>query len=112
MNIPDNDSMLILVQKYVPVKVLLDSGSSGDFITLHVLKLHCIPRLKNRIIYQIINIQGEPLGRGMVTSCTPKLKLELPHNHEEEISFLVLDAAKVDFVHLNSQTVKFEILFP
>ncbi|KAL0147670.1 hypothetical protein M9458_057027, partial [Cirrhinus mrigala] len=90
MNIPHNDGLLILAQKSVPVKTLLDSGSSGNFISSHLFKPHKIPRLKNPTTCQIIKIQGKPLGQGMVTSCTPTLKLRLPDRHKEEISFLVL----------------------
>ncbi|KAK2910831.1 hypothetical protein Q8A67_002964 [Cirrhinus molitorella] len=50
------------------IKILVDSGSSGNLISSRLLKPHKIPRLKKPTTYQIINIQGKPLGQGMTCS--------------------------------------------
>ncbi len=57
-----------------------------------------VPRHRNATHYQITNIQGKPLGKGLVRSRTPEVTLRIGSLHSEYISFLVLEDATVDIV--------------
>ncbi|KAL0198415.1 hypothetical protein M9458_006955, partial [Cirrhinus mrigala] len=82
----------------VPVKILLDSGASGNFISSYRLAALSIPPQRQSPTYHITNIQGKPLGRGLVQFCTPELELKIGVLHSERLSLLVLEEANVDIV--------------
>ncbi|KAL0204538.1 hypothetical protein M9458_002556, partial [Cirrhinus mrigala] len=82
----------------VPVKILLDSGASGNFISSYRLAALSISPQRQSPTYHITNIQGKPLGRGLVQFCTPELELKIGVLHSERLSLLVLEEANVDIV--------------
>ncbi|KAL0151300.1 hypothetical protein M9458_053491, partial [Cirrhinus mrigala] len=81
-----------------PVKILVDSGASGNFISSHTLQWLHIPSTNNWTIYQIATIQGKPLGKVLVHHCTPEVMLDIGCLHSERILLLVLEEANVDIV--------------
>ncbi len=82
----------------IPAQALVDSGSSGNFISVETInRLH----LKRKLHSQTLNIQtiqGKPLGRGKVKHCSPSITLQVGCLHEEVLSFLVLEHSTVDVV--------------
>ncbi|MGL4933172.1 MAG: retropepsin-like aspartic protease, partial [Aeromonas sp.] len=96
--IPYIDALLTHNSTSFPVKVLVDSGASGNFISS--LTLHCLdlPCSASSTTYQISTIQGKPLGKGLVHLRTPVVELGIGCFHSERISFLVLEEANVDIV--------------
>ncbi len=96
--LPHIDALLIHMNQSFPAKVLVDSGASGNFISSLFLTQINIPRHQNATHYQITNIQGKPLGKGLVRSRTPEVTLRIGSLHSEYISFLVLEDATVDII--------------
>ncbi len=89
---------LISPHTSIPAQALVDSGSSGNFISIETLnRLH----LKQKLHSQTLNvqtIQGKPLGRGKVRHRSPTITLRVGCLHEEVLSFLVLEHSTVDVV--------------
>ncbi len=82
----------------IPTQALVDSGSSGNFISVGTInRLH----LKRKLYSQTLNIQpipGKPLGWGKVKHCSPSITLRVGCLHEEVLSFLVLEHSTMDVV--------------
>ncbi|KAK3517471.1 hypothetical protein QTP70_012450 [Hemibagrus guttatus] len=78
------------------VKVL--SGSSGNFISSHLLSSCKVPRQRNPTRYRTTTIQGKPLGKGLVQWKMPELTLRIGCLHEETLSLLVLEESMVDVI--------------
>ncbi len=97
-NIPHIDAQLIHLNQSFPVKILVDSGASGNFISSLSLLQIKLPRLRCTTSYRISNIQGKPLSKGLVHHRTPEVTLRIGNFHTEQISFLVLEEATVDIV--------------
>ncbi len=92
-----NVQLLTSVQS-VSASALVDSGSSGNFISQDLvdrLHLHCQRHARE---LRIETINGKPLGRGHVRFETLPLKLRIGILHVEEITFLVLEEATVDLI--------------
>ncbi len=89
---------LISPHTSIPAQALVDSGSSGNFISIETLnRLH----LKRKLHSQTLNIQtiqGKPQGRGKVRHRSPTIMLRVGCLHEEVLSFLVLEHCTVDVV--------------
>ncbi len=97
-SVPHINASLMYHDQSFPVKILVDSGASGNFIASRSLTEFSIPRHTNQIRYQITTIQGKPLGRGLVRHRTPEVVLRIGCLHSEPISLLVLEEAVVDIV--------------
>ncbi len=97
-NMPLVDALLRYQDQSYSVRILMDSGAAGNFISSRTLAGFKIPRCKNDTTYQITTVQGKPLGRGLVRSHTPEVSLHIGCFHEERISLLVLEEAVVDVV--------------
>ncbi len=97
-NMPLVDALLRYQDQSYSVRILMDSGAAGNFISSQTLAGFKIPRCKNDTTYQITTVQGKPLGRGLVRSHTPEVSLHIGCFHEERISLLVLKEAVVDVV--------------
>ncbi len=92
------DALLRYQDQSFPVKILMDSGAAGNFISSRTLAGFKIPRRRNDTNYQITSVQGKPLGRGLVRYHTPEVSLHIGCFHIERISLLVLEEAVVDVV--------------
>ncbi len=71
-SVPHINASLMYHDQSFPVKILVDSGASGNFIASRSLTEFSIPRHTNQIRYQITTIQGKPLGRGLVRHRTQR----------------------------------------
>ncbi len=87
---------MLSVQLFTPahsvtVSALVDSGSSGNFISQDLLSRLQLPRRRHAQELRVKTIQGKPLGRGRMNYKAPPLKLKIGNLHEEEITFMVLE---------------------
>ncbi|KAL0186165.1 hypothetical protein M9458_017835, partial [Cirrhinus mrigala] len=82
----------------LPVSALIDSGSSGNFISTKCLKELHLPRHRHHQIYSVTTIQGKPLGRGVVRYSSPFITLQIGLFHHEDLRFLVLEDSTVDII--------------
>ncbi len=89
---------LLTPESYVSVSILVDSGSSGNFISQALLTRLNLPRKRQPREIRVETIQGKPLGRGRVNYRAPPLTLRVGCLHEETISFLVLEGPTVDII--------------
>ncbi len=96
--IPHIDALLIYLNRSFPVKVLIDSGACENCISSLCLVHLNIPRHRNVSSYQISNIQGKPLGKGLVHHHTPDVTLRIGCLHMECISLLLLEEATANIV--------------
>ncbi len=73
---------------FISIPALLDSGTSGNFISQALLKQLDLPRQRQAKL-KIETIQGKPLGRGHIKFRSPPITLQVGCLHQESISFLV-----------------------
>lgn len=92
------DAHLIYLNQSFPVKVLVDSWASGNFISSLCITQIKLPQHHNATTYRISKIQEKPLVKGLARHCTPEVTLSIGSLHSECISFLVLEEAAVDIV--------------
>ncbi len=94
---------VLTVQLFTPVQsvtasALVDSGSSGNFISQDLLSRLHLPRRRHARELRVETINGKPLGCGCVKFESPPMKLKIGNLHEEEIKFLVLEGPTVDII--------------
>ncbi len=89
---------LLIQDRSISVSALVDSGSSGNFISHDLLRRLHLPHQRQAQELRVETIQGKPLGHGRVQFHTPPLKLQIGCLHEETISFLVLEGPTVDII--------------
>ncbi len=94
---------LLTVQLLTPfhsisVSALIDSGSSGNFISQNLLKRLNLPRKRQDQDLKIETIQGKPLGRGRIRHRSPPITLQIGCFHRETLSLLVLEGSTVDLI--------------
>ncbi|KAL0172892.1 hypothetical protein M9458_033203, partial [Cirrhinus mrigala] len=80
------------------VSALVDSGSSGNFISqdcLNQLQLACRPHHQ---VLSVKTIQGKPLGRGKIRHSSPIITLQVGLFHYEDIKFLVLEDSTASII--------------
>ncbi|KAI2657525.1 Transposon Tf2-8 polyprotein [Labeo rohita] len=77
---------------------LIDSGSSGNFISSDCLKQLQLSRQRHHQEYAVTTIQGKPLGRGRVQHSTPYITLQIGLFHVEEIKLLVLEGSTASVI--------------
>ncbi|KAL0192201.1 hypothetical protein M9458_010497, partial [Cirrhinus mrigala] len=82
----------------LPVSALIDSGSSGNFISTKCLKELQLPRHRHHQIYSVTTIKGKPLGRGVVRHSSPFITMQIGLFHSEDLRFLVLEDSTVDII--------------
>ncbi|KAI2654763.1 Retrotransposon-derived protein PEG10 [Labeo rohita] len=80
------------------VSALVDSGSSGNFISQECLNQLQLPRHRHHQVYAVRTIQGKPLRRGKVRHSSPYITLQVGLFHQEEIKFLVLEESTVSII--------------
>ncbi len=101
---PDSSILpLLTVQLLTPhhsisVSALLDSGSSGNFISQNLLRRLDLPRKRQAQELKIETVQGKPLGRGRIKYRSPPIILQVGCFHRETVSFLVLEGPTVDVI--------------
>ncbi len=89
---------LLTSESSVPVSALVDSGSSGNFISKALLTRLNLPRKRQPRELRVETIQGKPLGRERVNYQSPSLTMRIGCLHEETISFLVQEGPTVDII--------------
>ncbi len=82
----------------LPVTALLDSGSSGNFISGTLSRQLNLPTTNNKTLYQIISITGRPLSRKNVRRSVRPIQLRVGYLHEESINLLVLEDSTADII--------------
>ncbi len=82
----------------ITVSALVDSGSSGNFISQNLLTQLDLPRKHQAQELKIETIQGKPLGRRCIKYGSPHVTLQVGCFHRENISFLVLEGPIVDII--------------
>ncbi|KAL0173634.1 hypothetical protein M9458_029602, partial [Cirrhinus mrigala] len=82
----------------ISTSALIDSGSSGNFISSDCLKELQLSRLRHHQEYAVTTIQGRPLGRGKVQYSTPYITLQIGLFHFEEIKLLVLEGSTASII--------------
>ncbi|KAI2651181.1 Transposon Tf2-9 polyprotein [Labeo rohita] len=97
-SIPHINASLISGSSAVSVKVLVDSGASGNFISSRCLERYRLPSQTCATPYQITTIQGHPLEDGRVCWRTPELELRMGCFHHEHLTLVVLQKSIVDVV--------------
>ncbi|KAI2646694.1 Retrotransposon-like protein 1 [Labeo rohita] len=80
------------------VSALVDSGSSGNFISQNCLKrLQLNPQLHHQTL-TVRTIQGKPLGRGKIQHSSPIISLQIGLFHHKDIKFLVLEDSTASII--------------
>ncbi|KAL0163719.1 hypothetical protein M9458_039472, partial [Cirrhinus mrigala] len=80
------------------VYALVDSGSSGNFISQECLNQLHLSRQRHCHEYSVRTIQGKPLGRGRIRHSSPHITLQVGLFHTERIWFLVLEDSTVSII--------------
>ncbi|ROI15675.1 Retrotransposon-derived protein PEG10 [Anabarilius grahami] len=89
---------LTAVDVSVPVVVLLDSGSAGNFISGSLCRQLKLKTSPSPTIYQFHSITGKPLSRKKISRCVGPLQLRVGILHLEDIHLLVLEDSTADVV--------------
>ncbi len=84
--------------QFVTASALVDSGSSGNFISQDLLSRLHLPRQRHAQEVWVETINGKLHGCGYVKFESPPMKLQIGNLHEEEIKFLVLQETTVDII--------------
>ncbi len=84
--------------QFVTASTLVDSGSSGNFISQDDLNRLHLPCQRHARELRVESINGKPLGRGYVKFESPLMKLQIGNLYEEAIKFLVLEETTVDII--------------
>ncbi|KAI2667222.1 Transposon Tf2-11 polyprotein [Labeo rohita] len=79
------------------VSALVDSGSSGNFISQECLQQLQLTPLPHRHVLTVKTIQGKPLGRGKIRHSSP-ITLQIGLFHSEDIRFLVLEDSTASII--------------
>ncbi|KAL0167476.1 hypothetical protein M9458_035698, partial [Cirrhinus mrigala] len=80
------------------VSALVDSGSSGNFISQACLEKLQSQRCLHKHTLAIKTIQGKPLGHGRIEFSSPVITLQVRLFHTEELRFLVLEGSTVSVI--------------
>ncbi len=75
----------------ITVSTLVESGSSGNFISQNLLTRLDLPRKWQTQELKIETIQEKPLGHGCIKYRSPPVTLQVGCFHRETIFFLVLE---------------------
>jgi hypothetical protein len=89
---------IVLDTHLMPVTVLLDSGSAGNFISGRLCHQLNLTPIATETSYQIQAITGTPLTRRLVKYSVGPLSLRLGLLHQESIHLLILEESSVDIV--------------
>ncbi|KAI4874718.1 hypothetical protein NFI96_007697 [Prochilodus magdalenae] len=73
---------------------LIDSGAEGNFIPTRVAKQLSIPVVTLNHSLRLSAVDGDPVGRGVVSFITPSVTMAVSALHSEEIRFFVLDSSE------------------
>ncbi|KAI2654647.1 Transposon Tf2-11 polyprotein [Labeo rohita] len=80
------------------VSALVDSGSSGNFISQDCLNQLQLTRRPHHQVLSVKTIQGKPLGRGKIRHSSPIITLQVGLFHYEDIKFLVLEDSTASII--------------
>ncbi|KAL0188270.1 hypothetical protein M9458_015369, partial [Cirrhinus mrigala] len=81
-----------------PRPVVIDSGSSGNFISQECLNQLQLSRRPHTHVLAVKTIQGKPLGRGKMRFSSPFITLQVGLFHYEEMKFLVLEDSTASII--------------
>ncbi|KAI4888293.1 hypothetical protein NFI96_000532 [Prochilodus magdalenae] len=73
---------------------LIDSGAEGNFIPTRVAKRLSIPVVTLNPSLRLSAVDGDPVGKGVVSLMTPSVTMAVSALHFEEIRFFVLDSSE------------------
>ncbi|KAI4890785.1 hypothetical protein NFI96_028572, partial [Prochilodus magdalenae] len=73
---------------------LIESGAEGNFIPTRVAKQLSIPVVTLNHSLRLSAVDGDPVGRGVVSFITPSVTMAVSALHSEEIRFFVLDSSE------------------
>ncbi len=82
----------------IPVSVLLDSGSAGNFIAGSLCRQLRLPTSATETVYQVQSITGKPLSRRHVRHSVGPIQLHIGQLHLETLHLLVLEGSTVDII--------------
>lgn len=82
------------------LKVLIDSGSAGNFMNMDTTINLNIPIHRLSCSLRIPDIDGKPIGEGFIKFLTIPLLFQVSAQHQEEISFLVIVTTKHSLISL------------
>ncbi len=82
----------------IPVSVLLDSGSAGNFIAGSLCRQLRLPSSATETVYQVQSITGKPLNRRHVRHSAGPIQLCIGQLHLETLHLLVLEGSTVDII--------------
>ncbi len=82
----------------IPVSVLLDSGSAGNFIAGSLCRQLRLPTSATETVYQVQSITGKPLSRRHVRHSAGPIQLCIGQLHLETLHLLVLEGSTVDII--------------
>ncbi len=82
----------------IPVSVLLDSGSAGNFIAGSLCRQLRLPTSATETVYQVQSITGKPLSRRHVRHSAGPIQLRIGQLHLETLHLLVLEGSTVDII--------------
>ncbi|KAL0148816.1 hypothetical protein M9458_055825, partial [Cirrhinus mrigala] len=90
--------VLHTAERSLSVSALVDSGSSGNFISQECLSQLQLSRQCHFQEYAVKTIQRKPLGSGKICHSSPFIKLQVGLFHVESIWFLVLENSTVSII--------------
>ncbi|KAL0172286.1 hypothetical protein M9458_032597, partial [Cirrhinus mrigala] len=96
--LPYLPALLRTAEHSLSVSALVDSGSSGNFISQECLNQLHLSRQRYFQEYAVKTIQGKPLGRGRIRHSLPYITLRVGLFHSEKIWFLVLEDSIVSII--------------
>ncbi len=101
-----NNALITASDVSLPVIALLDSDSSGNFISGTLSRQLNLPTTTTKTLYQVISITGRSLSRKNVRLSVGPLQLRVGHLHEETIHLLVLEDSTADIIlHIYMQYI-------
>ncbi len=85
---------LVTPHHFISVPTLMDPGSSGNFISLALIRQLDLPRQRQAEL----KIQAKLLGHGHIKFRSPPISVQVGGLHQERISFLVLKGPTLDII--------------
>lgn len=98
MNPLTTTAQLTAANVTLPITVLLNSGSAGNFISRDLCRQLHLSTTTTETLYQVVTITGKPLNRQHLRHIVGPVQLTLRLLHQESICFLVLEGSTADII--------------